>query len=288
MGKTKAKGISLHIGVNLVDPAHYAGWSGPLAGCEADSEDMMSLAKATGFATERLVTKDATRARVTKEITAAADQLERGDIFFLTYSGHGGQLPDKNDDEPDGVDETWCLYDGELVDDQIFKLLGRFRAGVRIVVLSDSCHSGSVLKDVLDRAHRSEGHLTRAMPKDVAMRTYRQNKAEYDPILSDESLARARKEVAASAMLISGCQDNQLSLDGTFNGLFTGTLLRVWKDGLFKGDYEELHRQIVKRMPPTQTPNLFRVGVNDAAFLRQRPFSIDGVEAETHKGHASV
>ena len=32
-----ATGLSLHVGLNAVDPAHYAGWSGPLNACEADA-----------------------------------------------------------------------------------------------------------------------------------------------------------------------------------------------------------------------------------------------------------
>jgi hypothetical protein len=37
----------------------------------------------------------------------------------------------------------------------------------------------------------------------------------------------------ATILLLSGCQDNQLSHDGAFNGLFTSQLLKVWKNGLF-------------------------------------------------------
>lgn len=64
----------------------------------------------------------------------------------MTYSGHGGQVPDANGDEPDGEDETWCLDDGQLIDDEIFYYLGCFAAKTRIITVSDSCHSGSVLR----------------------------------------------------------------------------------------------------------------------------------------------
>ena len=37
----------------------------------------------------------------TGAISAAAETLTAGDIFFLTYSGHGGQVPDANSDEDD-------------------------------------------------------------------------------------------------------------------------------------------------------------------------------------------
>jgi hypothetical protein len=109
---------------------------------------MQALAKTQKFTkvTKRL-TKRATRNRVLADIKAAAKKLKRNDIFFLTYSGHGGQVPNTgNDFEPDGYDETWCLYDGELIDDELYAALKQFARGVRIFVLSDSCHSGTVLR----------------------------------------------------------------------------------------------------------------------------------------------
>jgi len=51
----------------------------------------------------------------------------------------------------------------------------------------------------------------------------------------DSKLAKAKANIKASVLLISGCQDNQLSQDGAFNGLFTGTLKKVWNGGIFKG-----------------------------------------------------
>ena len=45
-----AKGSSLHIGLNSVDPQHYEGWSGPLNACEADANDMVDLANTRSFA----------------------------------------------------------------------------------------------------------------------------------------------------------------------------------------------------------------------------------------------
>lgn len=84
----------------------------------------------------------------------------------------------------------------------------------------------------------------------------------------------SRAAVLASVLLISGCQDNQLSSDGTFNGLFTANLLRVWNNGQFRGDYRRFHKSIVRNMPPDQTPKYFRVGVINSNFEKQLPFSI--------------
>ena len=277
-----AKGIALTLGLNSVDPKHYGGWSGELNACEADAEDMASIAKGKKFKATTLMTKLATRARVMAQINKAAKALKSGDIFMLSYSGHGGQLPDINDDEPDAEDETWCLYDGEMLDDELYALRRKFAPGVRILVFSDSCHSGTVTKlayyqgtvGLRGGAVGSKEVKYRAMPPDVALRTYRKNKTFYDRIQKAKVPKEKQPAVKATVLLISGCQDNQLSADGDFNGLFTAQLLKVWKNGAFKGDYKTFHKMIVKRMPPDQTPNYFKVGSSNPKFEAQKPFTV--------------
>lgn len=270
-------GKALTIGLNAVDPNHYSGWSGELNACEADAEDMASIAK---LDVTTLLTQNATRERVVSELTKAAKQLKAGDFFLLTYSGHGGQLPDLNSDEDDAQDETWCLFDGEFVDDELYFYLSQFAKGVRILVFSDSCHSGTVVKlayyhgGFAAKATSSGAVKFRNMPPGAALRTYRKNKAFYDKILKNPKLKNVDDKVKASVLLISGCQDNQLSADGDFNGLFTSNVLRVWNNGKFKGTYRAFHKAILARMPPDQTPNYFRVGPVNPTFEGQKPFSV--------------
>ena len=276
------KGMALTIGLNSVSPAHYGGWSGDLNACEADALDIEEIGKSRKFTTKHLLTKAATRTNVMNEIVKASKSLKKGDILMLTYSGHGGQVPDLNNDENDFQDETWCLYDGELIDDELYSLFGKFAEGVRILVLSDSCHSGSVIKaayyhgtaDAQPLRVSTQEVRYKYMPPDVALRTYRQNRDFYNKILKDPILKEAPGKVKASVLLISGCQDNQYSSDGTFNGLFTGTLLRVWNDGNFDRDYKSFHKAIVKLMPPNQTPNYFKIGKNNPKFEEQVPFTV--------------
>ncbi len=272
-----AKGISLHIGLNSVDPQQYEGWSGPLNACEADANDMIDLAESQGFTAAKLLTKKATRKAVLDGVADAAKNLKSGDFFFLTYSGHGGQAPDLNGDEPDGQDETWCLYDGQLIDDELYSSWGAFASGVRVFLLSDSCHSGTVSKAIhyRDKSRSGSPPVYRAMPDEVALRVYQNHKGFYDPILKNRNMSEALGAVKASVLLISGCQDNQLSQDGTFNGLFTGTLKTVWNGGTFDGSYRRLHTAIGSKMPPDQTPKLSLVGANNPAFIAQRPFMLD-------------
>jgi hypothetical protein len=271
-----AIGLALTIGVNSVDPEHYEGWVGTLNACEADAEDMHDLAMANGFGCTVLLTIEATRNAVISAIAAAARELQSGDIFFISFSGHGGQMPDLNGDEPDGLDETWCLYDAQLIDDELHALLSAFVPGVRIVMLSDSCHSGSVSREPHYTGQRrwAGPNLYRAMPRDVAQRVYLKNQAFYDPILALRGVGISLGEVGASILSISGCEDNQLSEDGTFNGLFTAAMKSVWNGGTYRGSYRAFHKTIGRLMPPDQSPRISMIGAFDAAFAAQRPFTI--------------
>src|SRR5262249_33114383 len=160
---------------------------------------------------------------------------------------------------------TLCYYDGELVDDELYASLSEFREGVRILAFSDSCHSGSVLKVYLANTraanHRANGASgepqpqPRGRPPDTAPRTAELHRPHSPRPLTAHKRRDTRHQVRASAILISGCQDNQESAEGAFNGLFTGTLRAVWNGGEFKGNYRAFHKAILGRMPPSQSPN---------------------------------
>jgi hypothetical protein len=139
-------GYALAIGLNKVDPVHYGGPVQELSGCEPDAMDMKGIAISQGLEVEVLLTEAATRDAVLGKLSALAGKLKPADLLVVSYSGHGGNVPDQNGDEADGLDETWCLYDGQLLDDELYGALMKFQAGVRILVFSDSCHSGTVLK----------------------------------------------------------------------------------------------------------------------------------------------
>ncbi len=288
-----ARGLSLHIGINEVSAAHYAGWTGPLAACEFDAHDMADIARAQGFKPTVLLTKKGTRSAVLAAIRKAAKALQAGDLFWLTYSGHGGQVPDVGGEEPDKLDETWCLFDGQLIDDELYFELSRFAQGVRVLVLSDSCHSGTVVRAARP-APGGTAQRPRIMPPAVGMRVYNAHKAWYDQLqvavakaaggrVADPDAALAQvavstrltaivKQFQPAVVLISGCQDNQFSMDGNDNGAFTEQVLRVWNNGGFQGSLARFHALVRAGLPPTQSPNLFTLGPA-AAFLKQRPFT---------------
>ena len=273
------KGLSLHIGLNYVDPNHYQGWEGKLKGCEQDADDMAAIATKRKFDTTIMLNEAATADAVKVAISTAAGRLKSGDIFLLTYSGHGGQVPDTNGDETeDDYDETWVLYDRELVDDELYALWGRFESGVRVLMFSDSCHSGSVAREFMRgpmAAGRAPENMPRprAMPEDAVERTYRADQALYDGIQADNPQGN-RVGIGASVVLISGCQDNQVSLDGDKNGLFTGTLLKVWNNGKYRGGLRKFHGDIQSRIDFFQSPNYMTLGPTNSTFEGQKPFTI--------------
>jgi metacaspase-1 len=291
-------GYSLHLGLNSVDPNHYDDWSGPLGGCENDANDMAAIAHSQGYAsTTVLLTQQATAGAFLDEMLALAGKLQPGDILFLSYSGHGGQVPDLDGDEgDDGLDETWCLYDRMLIDDELFRLFSRFAPAVRILMLSDSCHSGTVARNIMVRSGISFDELPGAVrsanealvpdganlagfdrirlaPPDKTLAAYMKSESMYRSLQAAASGAE-QGPCAAGVILISGCQDNEVSWDGSANGLFTQTLKHVWNDGAFEGDYGSFHQSIKQYLAGRQSPNFFPVGTVTRAFRAQKPFSI--------------
>ena len=290
---TQTKAMALNIGLNAVSAAAYAGWDGPLAACEADAHDMAAIARSKGMKTTTLLTKKATRAHVLAALRSAAKALKGDDLFFLSYSGHGGQVRDIDNEEADRKDETWCLFDGQLIDDELYFELSKFARGVRILVLSDSCHSGTVTRALPPPI--PAGFRSKAMPDAVARRVYDAHQDFYDQLQKDVVTAAGGRIVnpdaalsqvggagqaatvvakfAASVILISGCQDNQTSMDGEHNGAFTEQLLKVWNHGVYSGIYGKFHARIRAALSASQSPNLFVLG-DATRFLAQTPFTV--------------
>lgn len=255
-------GRSLHIGLNRVNPNAYNGWYGFLTGCVNDANAMLAIAQAQGYESTLLLDEQATRDNVLTWLDNAAEDLYPGDVVLLTYSGHGGRIPDESADEEDYYDETWCLFDGQVMDDTLYEKFCEFAEYMRLIVVSDSCHSGTVIRSA----------TSRGMPTAIVRPAYLAQKDYYD------SLKRLGREkygnLQASVGLLSGCQDNQYSFDGANHGLFTEKLLEVWRDGAFVGDYWNFNAEILKRMPDSQSPGLLFVGYKNLHFEWSKPFTI--------------
>lgn len=275
---------SLHIGLNAVDPGHYAGWSGILNACEADMRRMSELARVSGFQSQTtLETQSATRARVIEEIRSAATQVEPGDMFLVSFSGHGGKVPDLQELGDNGDDETWCLYDGQLMDDELLLLWSEFGEGVRILIVSDSCHSGGIDRHGSTLAPRLEttNDRVRTAPSNVLRDTYNSNRDFYDTLQRDIRHSAGGKTelqishgLKASCALLAACHDFELALENDFGGYFTNTLMDVWNFGRFQGNYSNFIQSISVFIGVFQAPQLKIFGNPANPFIRQKPFQI--------------
>ena len=260
------KGISLHIGLNNVDPKVYPG-TAILKGCINDAKCMNTIAKQVGYTETKILTdKDANIEAVISEIKKAASALQEGDIFFISYSGHGTWIKDKNGDESDGQDEAWCLYNGVLIDDYLNYLWSLFKPNTRIIMLSDSCHSGTML----GLTNKDDGYESvKFIDNEITQVVYDNNKQYCDNLPKDKYI-----NVDCSVKLIAACKDNQTSLDGAKNGLFTEKLLKVWNNGSFTGDYNKFYKEIAKLLPEKHKPNYLNIGKQNSCFDKQKPFAI--------------
>lgn len=283
---TGPRGLALTIGINALDRQQYKGDFTDLRCAEFDAHDMAHMLTEARFASViSLIGLQATRQAVVDAIRALAAQAKSGDLVVVTYAGHGSQLPDFSGDEDDNADETWCLYDDQLVDDEIYELLGGFAPGVRVLLLSDSCHSGTVFRDVngivVPVGANEKPQVTRSLPPLAAAltarahaETFRQRQAELAGRGWALRNAKRLLPVAASVRLIAGCTDAQLSFEDVANGHFTAKLKQNWARGGFVGDYAAFVAAIRRSMRADQTPQHETIGAADPIFDAQRPFEI--------------
>jgi metacaspase-1 len=128
-------------------------------GCVQDAIQTAEFLKSKygfpGSAIKILTNEQATSANIEREFRHwLVEGTQPGDRVFFLYAGHGSQLADDNGDEEDGLDETVAPYDvnpetgkGEIRDD-VFDEMIALLSGRRAVLVFDSCHSGTISRDI--------------------------------------------------------------------------------------------------------------------------------------------
>ena len=136
---------ALCIGIN-----DYPGTGSDLSGCVNDANDWAAAFAKRGFSVATLFDRKATGAGIRTAIRRLLDASKRRDSMIIQFSGHGSFVPDEDGDEPDGTDECICPYDiadrDPITDDELFDLYSSKSPGSRLVMISDSCHSGTVAR----------------------------------------------------------------------------------------------------------------------------------------------
>lgn len=173
-----------------------------------------------------------TKANIIKQftnlVTFAKSNLDAEVLMFLSYSGHGTHVKCKNGDESDGWDEALCPIDCDasnessfLVDDDIKKkFVDLLPQNVKLFVLIDACHSGTML----DLKYNY-----------VFERSLFHNKTYYNTI-------QVAKESLCDIVMISGCKDSETSNDAylvdyrtnslMYEGAMTASFLETFKDNI--------------------------------------------------------
>jgi hypothetical protein len=204
-----------------------------------DAEDgartFAGIAAQSGFRSPTLLLGErATLAAVCSHLEDAASVSEPGDIFLLTFSGHGGRTK-RRSTAGDVVEVgAWHLSDGVLDDQHLQSQLAHFKPGVRVLVVSDNCNGGIPSP----RPHEASPSLN------------------------------------ASVLVLAACQSYQYADASGLPGHFTEVVKRTWDRGSFQGAYPQFHQALCGGMPSYQTPDFYRAGAEDDAFEAQRPFTI--------------
>lgn len=166
-------------------------------------------------------------------------------ICYITYSGHGGQTNRKANasNETDGKDEFLCLYDGQIIDDELWTIFGECKG--RIFVVFDCCHSGTMYR----LPHEQE---------------------EGDEVEDREPLEQpffAKFENARSAhrmFVISGCGEETVSWGDSVNGgVLTSAMKKTFNKCLSYKDWWNKFRVDASFKKVKQVPICTKIGAFD-------------------------
>jgi hypothetical protein len=175
------------------------GDDGSLPDVALDIKRMETLSKQMKCKTVRLKDKKATCAGMDAEWIKAGAELGAKDFLMLYNSGHGTQIADVNGDESDNLDEALCLYDGLFLDDRVGIFLESLAPGVRVLLITDTCTSGSV---------------TRGLKRKPRKTLFRKLKT-FKPV--------------AEIIHIAGCEDGDVAMSTGKGGALTIGLLKALK-----------------------------------------------------------
>ena len=213
------KKLALAIGVN-----RYANLPGAtLAGCINDALDWAEALRALGYEVVVLLDEQATAAGIRAALRDLVARARRGDRIVVTNSSHGTRVRDLSGDEADGLDEAICPHDvaqaGVITDDELQALLGARAYGVRAVLVSDSCHSGTLHRfaDFLAFQRSAVDATEAGVPLDLRPRFL-------DPALVPDSPTRpAARSTGARALrppvlLLAGARDDEFAFDAVIDG----------------------------------------------------------------------
>ena len=222
------------VGIN-----NYPGIFNDLKGCVNDARDWSALLQGLGFDVSLILDSQATKTNVKAALQGLINETNAGDIAVFTYSGHGTQVVESDGDEGDAYDEAICLYDGNVIDDELRTILRGIHSQATLVVISDSCFSGSVTRIAGEKA------IPRFIPPPVSTTGMITRKSFLIP------------EGDMPEILITGCSDSEYSYDAEFNGRPNGAMTALALGVIQQNPnatYREFHTALRTLLPSEDYP----------------------------------
>ena len=129
----------------------------PLKGAVNDAQDIAQTVKALKPASLTvLLNRNASRQAVLSAWDAMVAKSKPGDTLLLSYAGHGIQIAEAvPGQEADGLDEAWALSGfsangpgtaERIMDDEWSARLARVSNAVKVILVFDACHSGTMTR----------------------------------------------------------------------------------------------------------------------------------------------
>ncbi len=212
-----------------------------------------------------LLNEQATYAGIIEALKRLQSKIVPGDIVVIHYSGHGQQIMDNNGEEIDDMDEALIPYDawvkythnykGEnhLRDDELGRIITSFRNDLekngQLLLLLDSCHSGSATR----------GGLARGSKTVFAPEGWKPSKNADTTGGSDMFEKESISESAAPFVLISGASANELNYEYEGYGSLSYAFSKAMSDLGTNFTYRQLFSKISSIMnviSPNQTPTI--------------------------------
>jgi hypothetical protein len=233
---------------------------GDLQGCVNDANDWSDLlAKRFDFPRSEirvLTDRQAKKRAIVDGLKKLLAGASSGDVLVFTNSSHGSYIPDREDDEPDGYDETMCPYDvrdAQLTDDEIRELLAEVPRGVRLSVISDSCHSGSVTRAILDEVIPGLRFRDRRRVRFLNPALIRRTRLLTNPRRAKPRGRFAVPQAGMRHVLLSGCRDDEYSFDarigGKFHGAMTYHAIKAIRAARYRITWTQLVKELNRMLP---------------------------------------
>ena len=206
----------------------------------------------------KLTDQEATRDRILSELSKLVNSTQKEDILYIHFSGHGSQVADQNGDEKDGYDETFLSYDArqqgipDIVDDEFEQLFNKL-ASDNVLIVFDSCHSGTVTRSVPSAdpeiAEIQEQIKPRVVDPDPRTDIYSHVAVSSRAVVSVDTLGHVLMTAAPAEMQ---ALDGPIGDNREFFGIFSFALVKALEKHGDKATPKQVHASVKQTLNDMQ------------------------------------